>query len=193
MFHALGWIGAKGRVGALNAEPGPILLYSARTVGGSAYLAEDEDLLIQVPVDGVGVVEEVPQDLGVVGGGHDEGFLGPIVEDQLVGELAVLQVPLVAPVGVDVGDVAYPDGQLGVLLAQGQPPRGEVWTRIRLVAQLGREPGCCSDDRCDHPPNRRAERAFALAASSSRSFGGAAVSSEASNRSEILAISSTAE
>ena len=47
--------------------------------------------------------------------------------------------------------------------------------------------------RCDHPPNRRAARALALAASSSRSFGGAAVSSEASNRSEILAMSSTAE
>lgn len=49
-------------------------------------------------------------------------------------------------------------------------------------------------DPCvDHAPNRRADRAFALAASSSRSFGGAAVSSEASNRSEILAMSSTAE
>src|SRR5919112_709913 len=49
------------------------------------------------------------------------------------------------------------------------------------------------DDRRYFPPNRRAERALALAASSSRSFGGAAVSSEASNRSEILAMSSTAE
>ena len=64
-------------------------------------------------------MEEVPQDLGVVGGGHDEGLLGPIVEDQLVGELAVLQVPLVVPVRVDVGDLAYPDGLLGVLLTQG--------------------------------------------------------------------------
>ena len=53
--------------------------------------------------------------------------------------------------------------------------------------------GWRSDDRCDHPPNRRAERAFALAASSSRSLGGAAVSSEASKRSEIFAMSSTAE
>src|SRR5215208_6971184 len=53
--------------------------------------------------------------------------------------------------------------------------------------------GWRSDDQCDHPPNRRAARALALAASCSRSFGGAAVSSEASNRSEILAMSSTAE
>ena len=47
--------------------------------------------------------------------------------------------------------------------------------------------------RYDHPPNRTAERALALAASSSRSFGAAVVSSEASKRSEILAMSSTAE
>jgi hypothetical protein len=60
-----------------------------------------------------------PKNLGVVGGGHDEGLLGPTVEDQLVGELAVLKVPLVAPVRVDVGDLAYPDGLLGVLLTQG--------------------------------------------------------------------------
>jgi hypothetical protein len=53
--------------------------------------------------------------------------------------------------------------------------------------------GWRSDDRCDHPPNRRAERAFALAATSSRSLGGAVVSSEASKCSEILAMSSTAE
>ena len=48
-------------------------------------------------------------------------------------------------------------------------------------------------DRCDHPPNRRAERAFALTASSSLSLAGAVVSSEASKRPEILAMSSTAE
>ena len=47
--------------------------------------------------------------------------------------------------------------------------------------------------RRDHPPNLRAERALALAASSSLSLGAAVVSSEASNRSEILAMSSTAE
>jgi len=32
---------------------------------GSGYLAEDDDLFLKVPVDGLGVVEEVPQDLGV--------------------------------------------------------------------------------------------------------------------------------
>ena len=53
--------------------------------------------------------------------------------------------------------------------------------------------GWRSDHRCDHPPNRRAERAFALAASSSQSLGGAVVSSEASKRSEIFAMSSTAQ
>ena len=53
--------------------------------------------------------------------------------------------------------------------------------------------GWRSDHRCYYPPNRRAERAFALAATSSRSLGGAVVSSEASKRSEIFAMSSTAE
>jgi hypothetical protein len=35
-------------------------------------LAEDEDFLVEVPVDGIGVVDEVPQDFGVVRGGHDD-------------------------------------------------------------------------------------------------------------------------
>jgi integrase len=36
----------------------------ARRVGRSVYLAEDEHLFVGVPVDGVRVVDEVPQDLG---------------------------------------------------------------------------------------------------------------------------------
>jgi putative flippase GtrA len=93
----------------------------------SGYLTEDEDLALYVPVDGVRVVDEVPQDLGVVGCGHNEGLLGPVVEDQLVGELAVLQWALAAPVGVDVGDLPDLDGRLGlpflaVLLAHVRAP-----------------------------------------------------------------------
>src|SRR5215218_2408276 len=38
-------------------------------------LAEDEDFLVEVPVEDVGVVDEVPQDLRVVSGGHDEDLL----------------------------------------------------------------------------------------------------------------------
>ena len=57
------------------------------------YLAEDDDFLVQVPEEGVRVVDEVPQNLRVVGGGHDHGLLGPVVEYQLVGKLAVLQGP----------------------------------------------------------------------------------------------------
>jgi hypothetical protein len=91
--------------------------------GRSGYLAEDEDLFLKVPVDGLGVVDKVAQNLRVVGGGHDEGLLGPVVEDELVGELAVLEVSLVAPVGVDVGDLPDLYRSLGVLLAQGWPPR----------------------------------------------------------------------
>ena len=37
----------------------------------SVYVAEDEDLFLHIPVHGVRVVEKVPQDLGVVGRGHD--------------------------------------------------------------------------------------------------------------------------
>jgi hypothetical protein len=37
-------------------------------------------------------VDEVPQDLRGVGGGHDKGLLDAVVEDQLVGELAVLKL-----------------------------------------------------------------------------------------------------
>src|SRR5215217_8921391 len=106
-----------------NAGPSPMPSYPARRVGGSVYLAEDEHLFVGVPVDGVRVVDEVPQDLGVVGGGHNEGLLGTVVEDQLVGELAVLQWALAAPVGVDVGDLTNLYRPFGVLLAQGEPPR----------------------------------------------------------------------
>jgi len=58
-----------------------------------------------------------------------------------------------------------------------------------LLMDLSRE----SLLRRDHRPNLRDERAFALAASFSLSLGAAVVSSEASNRSEIFAMSSTAE
>jgi hypothetical protein len=70
---------------------------------------------------------------------------------------------------------------------------GTASIHILALAPSWVRAGWGRDDRCDHPPNRRAERAFALAASSSRSLGGAVVSSEASKRSEILAMSSTAE
>src|SRR3712207_6229761 len=91
--------------------------YPARRVSGSVYLAEDDDLLLGVPVEGVGVVDEVAQDLGVVRGGHDERLLGSVVQDQLVGELAVLEGTLAAPVGVDVGDLPHLYGRLGLLLS----------------------------------------------------------------------------
>jgi hypothetical protein len=85
-------------------------------------LAEDEDFLVEVPVDGIGVVDEVPQDLRVVCGGHDECLLSPVLQDQQVRELAILQRSLATPVGVDVRHLADPIRLLGVLLAQGEPP-----------------------------------------------------------------------
>ena len=82
---------------------------------------------------------------------------------------------------VRTGQAAHPPGQ-----AQGADTEIVAAANESKYAQS-------DDDRCYHPPNRSAERAFALAASSSRSLGRAAVSSEASSRSVILAMSSTAE
>src|SRR3712207_381325 len=74
----------------------------AQSIGGSGHLAEDDDLLIGVPIEGVRIVDKVAQDLRSVCGGHDQGLLGPIVQDELIRELAVLKRSLAAPVGVDV-------------------------------------------------------------------------------------------
>jgi hypothetical protein len=51
-------------------------------------------LLVLVPVEGIRVVDEAPQDLRGVGGGHDKGLLDAVVEDQLYGELAMLKLAL---------------------------------------------------------------------------------------------------
>jgi hypothetical protein len=69
-------------------------------VGRLVYFAEDQDFVVQIVVD------------GVVGCGHDQGFFGAVVEDELVGELAWLVEALAAPVGVHVGDLPDPYGLL---------------------------------------------------------------------------------
>jgi hypothetical protein len=61
-------------------------------------------------------VEQVPQDLSVIRSDPDNELFGPVVEDELVGELAGLSSLLGAPVGVDVGDLPNLDGLLGLLL-----------------------------------------------------------------------------
>src|SRR5918994_2745013 len=104
----------------------------AQSLGGSVYLAEDNDLLICVPVERVRVVDKIAQDLRIVCGGHDQCLLGPVVQYQLVGELAVLEMSLAAPVGVDVGDLAYLYSLLGALLAQGEPPLPRIKTKHPL-------------------------------------------------------------
>src|SRR5687768_3096799 len=78
----------------------------AQSIGGSVHLAEDDDLLLGVPIERVCVVDKISQDLRIVCSGHDESLLGPIVQDELIRELAVLQRSLTAPIGVDVGDLA---------------------------------------------------------------------------------------
>jgi hypothetical protein len=77
-------------------------------------------------------VYKIAQDLRIVCSGHDESLLGPVVQYQLVGELAVLQRSLTAPIGVDVGDLADLYRLLGVLLAQGEPPLCRIKTKLPL-------------------------------------------------------------
>jgi hypothetical protein len=127
-------------------KPRPILSYLPQRIGRSVYLAENDDLLLSVPIEGVRVMDEVPQDLGVVGGGHDEGLLGPVVQDQLVRELAVLERSLAAPVGVDVGDLPDLYRLLGVLLTQGQPPLRRGKTRHPLPTRPRAANACATHE-----------------------------------------------
>src|SRR5215217_209611 len=122
------------------------LMAPAQSIGGSVHLAEDDDLFLGVPIEGVCVVDEVSQDLRVVCGGHDKGLLGPVVQDELVGELAVLKRSLAAPVGVDVGDLAYLYRLLSVLLAQGGPPLPRVKTKQPLPEGLVRQTVCATHE-----------------------------------------------
>src|ERR671916_1020870 len=117
--------------------------YPYQYIGGSIHLAEDDDLLLGVPVERVRIVEKIPQDLRVVCSGHDQSLLGPVVQDQLVRELAVLQRSLIAPVGVDVGDLPNLYRLLGVLLAQGEPPPPRrVRTRDPVPARASEANAC---------------------------------------------------
>ena|SRR4028119_1918664 len=75
---------------------------------------------------------------GIVDGGHNEDLLGPVVEDELVGELAVLKRPLAAPVGVDVGDLPDLYGLLDVLPTQGLSPRVGVVDGVLLTHPTSR-------------------------------------------------------
>jgi hypothetical protein len=129
------------------------------------------------------------------GKGGAPGLLTPIVQtcsytsitarqelgNEALAGLGSTESPFSYSVHVRTGQAAHPPGQ-----AQGADTEIVAAANESKYAQS-------DDDRCYHPPNRSAERAFALAASSSLSLGGAAVSSEASSRSVILAMSSTAE
>src|SRR5918997_2224823 len=108
------------------------------------YLAEYENLVLGVPVEGVRVVDEVPEQLAILRRGHDKDLLGPVVEDQLVGKFALLQRSLVAPVGVDVGHLPNHYSLLGVLLRHGS---------YLLFASSPDEP--LLPTRTPHKPTRR--------------------------------------
>src|SRR5215204_6839004 len=119
---------------------------SFRDISGLVHLAEDDDLLLGVPIERVRVVDKIPQDLRIVCGGHDKGLLGAVVQYQLVGELAVLKRSLAAPVGVDVGDLPNLYGSFGVLLAHGQPPHPRVKTKQPLPEGLPHQTVCATHE-----------------------------------------------
>jgi hypothetical protein len=91
-------------------------------------------------------VDKIPQDLRVVCGGHDQSLLGPVVQDRLVRELAVLQRSLAALVGVDVGDLPNLYRLLGVLLAQGEPPHRRDGRRHPVPARHGVANACATHE-----------------------------------------------
>jgi hypothetical protein len=74
---------------------------------------------------------------GPVRRGRHRGFFGPIVQDQLVGKLAVLQLALAATVGVQVGYLPDPYRLLGVLLAYRQSTSRWVERRHPVAAEPG--------------------------------------------------------
>ena len=91
-------------------------------------------------------MDKIPQDLRVVCGGHDQSLLGPVVQDRLVRELAVLQRSLAALVGVDVGDLPNLYRLLGVLLAQGEPPHRRDGRRHPVPAKPGVANACATHE-----------------------------------------------
>jgi hypothetical protein len=64
--------------------------------------------------------------------GHDNRFLSAVIKDQLVGELAILQLPLVTSVGVDIGYLPDLDLLLCILLRHGFPPQLQLAKRTRI-------------------------------------------------------------
>src|SRR5215210_4301032 len=86
------------------------------------YAPEDQDLPAHVEVDLVGELEELYQDIRVLRLGTDGVLLGPVVQYQLVRELAGPAALLLAPVRVQVGDLAHHDALFGVLFSHSCPP-----------------------------------------------------------------------
>jgi hypothetical protein len=110
-----------------------------------------------------------------------------------IGVSVVAALLAVLSVGVGGADDPHPGGSQPYDSGSDPTLRSGGYAASGGWHDYGGSDGGGDGGRSNHPPNLRADRAFALAASSSLSLGAAAVSSEASNRSEILAMSSTAE
>src|SRR5829696_9042394 len=86
------------------------------------YVPEDQDLPAHVEVDLVGKLEELYQYVRVLRLGADRVLLGAVVQYELVRELAWPAALLLAPVGVQVGDLTHHDALFGVLFSHSCPP-----------------------------------------------------------------------
>src|SRR5829696_20439 len=96
----------------------PILLCLRGTSGSLSQgnVVWDEDLPVEVEIDTLGPFEELDHDLGVLGGGLQDVFLGPIVQDQLHRERTIFPATVFGPRGLHIRNLAHPDRLLGVLL-----------------------------------------------------------------------------
>src|SRR4051812_35039148 len=82
-------------------------------------VVEDEDLAARVEHRRVAALEQLDQDLGVLGVGADDVLVGAVVEDELEGEGAGRAALALRPGRLDVGDLPDRDLALGRVLVIG--------------------------------------------------------------------------
>src|ERR687897_196641 len=85
-------------------------LLSQRDAVGQEYLA------IEVEIEGLGPLEQLDHDLGVLDGRLQDVLLGPVVEDELHRKRPVLPATVLGPGDLYVSYLTHPYRLFGVLL-----------------------------------------------------------------------------